>query len=68
METEQNIYETAARNLKAAKLAVVLTRSKCYGGVSIDFIDWRAASILAGVNPPSTETKELVMELCSVGR
>lgn len=61
-EPEVNIYEVAARNMKAAKLAVVLARAG-FTGTEFDHVNWESATTLAKVNPPSDTTKELVMEL-----
>lgn len=61
----QNIYKFSARRIKADKLADVIQAA--YGSSvearKMNDACWAMVISMAGVNPPSTETKELAIEL-----
>lgn len=62
---QENIYRISARRIKADKLADVIQAA---AGTSSEAArmneqDWSRVVFLAQVNPPSDETKQLVVEI-----
>lgn len=64
-QTKGNVYEFSARRVKAEKLANVIQAA--FGtsaeARNMDRECWAKVVSLAGVNPPSPETKQLAIEL-----
>lgn len=72
MENETNIYEDAARNLKAGRLAAFLAARYAQMGALDHAVQatgqlsdetWEQISFAVGVNPPSAKTVWLVQDL-----